>query len=68
MRLKFLTICDRTGRMATERFAQPYRLFGIQTVRHPVLRVTRKVVPNANGRGHDLDVIKVGPAIRTPGT
>ena len=48
--------------METELFAQQYRLYGLQTIRHPVLRVTGTVVAYGNGLGHDLDVIKVEPA------
>ncbi len=48
--MKFITLCDYTGMLETELFAQQYHWFGLQTVRHPVVRVTGKVVPYANGR------------------
>ena len=60
--MKFLTICDYSGIMETELFAQQYRWFGIQTVRYPIVRLTGKVVPYENGRGFDLDVVRVDPA------
>jgi DNA polymerase III alpha subunit len=60
--MKFLTICDYSGMLETELFAQQYRWFGLQTIRHPVVRVTGKVVPYENGRGFDLSVIRVDSA------
>jgi DNA-directed DNA polymerase III PolC len=59
--MKFLTLCDRTGMVETELFAEQYRRFGIQTVRYPVIRLTGKVTPYPNGNGFNLEVIRVDP-------
>jgi DNA polymerase III alpha subunit len=56
-----LTLCDRTGMVETELFAEQYRRFGIQTVRYPVIRLTGKVTPYPNGNGFNLEVIRVDP-------
>jgi len=34
--MKFMTICDRTGIVETELFADTYRSYGLATVRYPV--------------------------------
>ena len=58
--MKFLTLCDWTGMVETELFAQSYRSYGLATVRYPVLEVTGRVEPFENGRGHTLRVMRAG--------
>jgi hypothetical protein len=42
--MKFLTLADWTGMVETELFAQTYKIYGLATVRYPVLEVTTTVV------------------------
>jgi len=58
--MKFLTLCDWTGIVETELFAQSYRSYGLATVRYPVLEVTGRVEPFENGKGHTLRVLRAG--------
>ena len=58
--MKFLTLCDWTGMVETELFAQSYRSYGLATVRYPVLEVTGRVEPFENRRGHTLRVMRAG--------
>jgi error-prone DNA polymerase len=58
--MKFITICDYTGIIECEIFAQTYRRFGLETVRHPVVEVEARVTPFDNGAGCTLDVLRVG--------
>ncbi len=58
--MKFLTLCDWTGMVETELFAQSYRSYGLATVRYPVLEVTGRVEPFENGRGCTLRVLRAG--------
>lgn len=60
--MKFLSICDTTGIIECELFADVYRRYGLETVRDPVVEITGKVVPFANGNGHTLQVQRVGRA------
>ena len=46
--------------MECEIFAQTYRRFGLETVRHPVVEVEARVTPFDNGMGCTLDVMRVG--------
>jgi DNA-directed DNA polymerase III PolC len=41
--MKFISICDRTGIVECEIFAAAYRLYGLNTVRHPVVQITADV-------------------------
>lgn len=54
--MKFLSLCDHTGIIECELFADAYRRFGVETVRHPVIEITGRVMPFANGNGHTLQV------------
>ena len=58
--MKFITICDYTGIIECEIFAQTYRRFGLETVRHPVVEVEARVTPFENGLGCTLEVLRVG--------
>ena len=58
--MKFLTICDYTGMVECELFAETYARFGIATVRYAVLEVTAIVVPFDNQRGFSLQVQQAG--------
>ena len=58
--MKFLTLADRTGLVETELFAEIYRLYGLATVRYPVLEVFATVEPFENKRGFSLRVHRAG--------
>jgi len=58
--MKFLTLCDWSGMVETELFAQTYRSYGLATVRYPVLEVEARVEPFDNGRGFSLRVLRAG--------
>jgi nucleotidyltransferase/DNA polymerase involved in DNA repair len=60
--MKFISVCDATGIIECELFADVYRRFGIETVRNPVVEIVGKVMPFANGNGHTLQVQRVGKA------
>ena len=49
--MKFITICDYTGIIECEIFAQTYRRFGLETVRHPVVELEARVMPFDRGAG-----------------
>lgn len=57
--MKFISICDRTGIVECEIFAAAYRLYGLNTIRYPVVQVTGEVKPFDNGAGYTLDVLRV---------
>ena len=57
--MKFLTLADRTGMVETELFADTYRRWGAVTAQHPVVAVSGRVDPFANGNGFTLRVEKV---------
>ena len=58
--MKFLTLADWTGMVETELFADTYKIYGLATVRYPVLEVMATVEPFENGRGFSLRVIRAG--------
>ena len=58
--MKFLTLCDWTGMVETELFAATYRVYGLATVRYPVLEVTGRVEGYENYRGFSLRVLRAG--------
>lgn len=58
--MKFLSVADKTGIVATELFAATYRSYGVATIRYPVLEVEGTVEPFENGRGFTLRVHRVG--------
>lgn len=58
--MKFLTICDYSGMVECELFADTYRKFGINTLRYPVVELTATVMPYDNGLGYSLQVERVG--------
>ena len=57
--MKFISICDRTGIVECEIFAAAYRIYGLNTIRYPVVQVTGDVKPFDNGQGYTLDVVRV---------
>ena len=59
-RMKFITICDRTGIVECEIFAATYRRFGLATVRFAAVEVEGMVTAFENGLGYTLDVQRVG--------
>jgi len=60
--MKFISVCDATGIIECELFADAYRRFGIETVRNPVVEIVGKVMPFANGNGHTLQVQRIAKA------
>ena len=60
--MKFISICDRTGIVECEIFAAAYRLYGLNTIRYPVVQITGDVKPFDNGAGYTLDVLRVEKA------
>jgi DNA polymerase III alpha subunit len=60
--MKFISVCDATGIIECELFADVYRRFGIETVRNPVVEIVGTVMPFANGNGHTLQVRRVAKA------
>ncbi len=58
--MKFITLVDYTGFIECEIFAQAYRLWGLATIRWPVVEVEGTVTPFENGNGFTLDVQRVG--------
>ncbi len=58
--MKFLTLCDPTGMVETELFAQTYKYHALATVRYPVLEITATVEPFENGKGFSLRVHHAG--------
>ncbi|CAN5780935.1 hypothetical protein BH09VER1_BH09VER1_17720 [soil metagenome] len=60
--MKFISVCDNTSIIECELFADVHRRYGTETIRHPIVEVTGRVIPFANGNGHTLQVQKVGKA------
>ncbi|MCX6972275.1 MAG: DNA polymerase IV [Verrucomicrobia bacterium] len=60
--MKFLSLCDHTGMLETEMFADAFRRFGLETLRHPVLEITGTVIPFEGDRGFSLRI----EAVRRP--
>src|ERR1700730_16808920 len=60
--MKFISVCDPTGIIECELFADVYRRYGIETERNPVVEIVGKVMPFANGNGHTLQVQRVAKA------
>jgi len=58
--MKFISVCDWSGVLECELFADVYKRYGTETIRHPVVEVTGRVMPFPNGNGHTLRVLKVG--------
>ncbi len=58
--MKFLSLADWSGIVATELFARTYQSYGLATVRYPVLEVEARVEPFENGRGFSLRVLRAG--------
>jgi hypothetical protein len=57
--MKFISICDYSGIVECEIFAAAYRLYGLNTVRYPVVQVTAEVKPFDNLAGYTLEVLRV---------
>jgi error-prone DNA polymerase len=57
--MKFISICDYSGIVECEIFAAAYRLYGLNTVRYPVVQITGEVKPFDNGQGYTLEVLRV---------
>jgi len=64
--MKFLSLYDGTGILECELFADAYRKFGIQTIRHPILEVTGTVEPFDNDNGFTLRVEKANQCRISP--
>jgi len=59
-KMKFITLCDYSGIIDCEIFADAYRIFGIYTIRYPVIEVTAKVITSDETTEYSLQVIRVG--------
>jgi len=57
--MKFVSLCDWTGIIEAEIFADTYLRCGINTIRYPVVEVDAVVRAYNNGKGHSLDVVGV---------
>jgi hypothetical protein len=57
--MKFISLCDQTGIIECEIFAQAYRAFGLATVRYPVVQVVADVKPFDNHKGFTLEVLRI---------
>jgi DNA polymerase-3 subunit alpha len=57
--MKFITLCDYTGMVECEIFAESYRRFGLVTIQYPVVEIEAAVTPFENGLGFTLDVKSV---------
>ena len=65
--MKFMTLCDPSGMVETELFAQTYKSYGLATIRYPVLEVEARVEPYENNNGFSLRVLRAGkPRTKTP--
>ena len=57
--MKFITLCDYTGFIECEIFAEAYRRWGLATVRWPGVEVEGTVSVFDNGNGFTLDVQRI---------
>ncbi|MBK8092842.1 MAG: hypothetical protein IPK32_12875 [Verrucomicrobiaceae bacterium] len=60
--MKFISICDYSGIVECEVFAAAYRLYGLNTVRYPVVQITADVRPFDNEQGYTLEVRRIEKA------
>ncbi|TDU69454.1 DNA-directed DNA polymerase III PolC [Prosthecobacter fusiformis] len=60
--MKFISICDRSGIVECEIFADAYRAYGLATVRYPIVQVTAEVTPFDNQAGFTLAVQRIEKA------
>lgn len=60
--MKFISICDRSGIVECEIFADAYRAYGLATVRYPIVQVTAEVTPFDNQAGFTLSVQRIEKA------
>ena len=58
--MEFITICDCTGIIEREIFVTGYRVFGVVTIRNPIVEVTATVKPSYNQMGCTLRVVLIG--------
>lgn len=58
--MKFITVCDYSGIVECEIFAEAYRRFGLATVRHPVVEISGTVQLFDNGIGCTLQADRIG--------
>jgi hypothetical protein len=54
--MKFIILCDRTGMVECEIFAEAFGRYGLNTVRYPVVQVMGQVKPFDNGKTYTLEV------------
>ena len=58
--MKFITVCDYSGIVECEIFADAYRRFGLATVRYPVVEISGTVQLFDNGIGCTLQAVRIG--------
>jgi len=66
--MKFITLCDHTGFIECEIFAESYRRWGLATVRWPVVEVEAVVTVFDNANGCTLDVQRISRPRRQAGS
>lgn len=59
--MKFISVCDYSGIIECELFADAYGRYGIETVRHPVVEVTGTVQHFDNKKSYSLTVESAFP-------
>ena len=57
--MKFVTLCDYTGFIECEIFADSYKRWGLATVRWPVIEVQATVAVFENGNGFTLNAHRI---------
>jgi DNA polymerase III alpha subunit len=58
--MKFISLCDYTGFVETELFAKTYRVYGLETIKSPLIELEGTVEPFENMKGFTLRVMRVG--------
>ena len=57
--MKFISLCDYTGFVETELFAEVYRAYGMETIKSPLIELEGFVEPFDNKKGCTLRVLRV---------
>ena len=57
--MKFISLCDYTGFVETELFAKTYKVYGLETIKSPLIELEGTVEPFENQKGFTLRVLQV---------
>ncbi len=57
--MKFISLCDYTGFVETELFAKTYKVYGLETIKSPLIELEGTVEPFENRKGFTLRVLQV---------